>query len=489
MIKFAYRGRDYKNKLIQGVIEAPSRRDAIFTLKSDYGVEAIITLKTQREIAWLEQLRFIISRAINVVTKKINSLQRKRISKKQLQGGGNIQIIQVNTREELEDIFAVDGPRPVLRKKIKQKREERALPAEVLYIDPLKSKKNIHVPPKIVQLFIQNLSLMLSSGVSLSKTLLTLEAQTRHKKFKTIIRTIYEDIQAGQPLVSAMAKYPRQFDRLCLAMVAIGEQTGTVDQCLQDVAEFIKKQIRTKQTLKKASIYPSIAMFLATVLLLVGSIFFIPIFAGLMYDLGVELPFITVAVFWVAKRIYMPILVLLAMIIMIPILHRNQQISERISTIKDNIVLRLPVIKSIASATSMYYFSHALSLMLKNGIRMTDSLALVQEVVPNRLLKWQVYDSMALVAEGATLAEALSQQQDFTPFLCDIVNVGEESGRMDEVLAHIAEYYSNELTEKVEAGMEWLQPLAILMVAAIVLPIVLAIMLPLLDMQSGQFLH
>lgn len=508
--KYTYRGYNEKKEIVIGEIEASSTREAIHLLKKK-GIKTVFSMKPKLEIPFIEKWKERVSKIKKRFSNSFKSIGEKvyiqskdseiiqliqkidkalSTSKKEGLGKPTINIFIDNGTLEDEIIQPAREliEKPRFKQKIIKKNKELKIPWEKIR-RPAGQVKRVRISSKEIRHFTRQLAVLLSSGVSLSQALISLQEHIRNRKLKGIIGQIYSEIQEGNSLSYAMSRFPNQFNSLYLALVSVGETSGALDKCLFDITEFLQTQHRIKKSIKDAMIYPAIILTVVSILLIAGSQFFIPMFSKMFADLGLELPTLTKVVFWIADRLKYILIVLIAVIILLNTVFRFiKPLRRNYIVFKDTMFLRLPVIKDFVITMSMFYFAHALSLMLRNGIRIIDSLSMVLNIVPNKIIQAEIKDSTDLLIEGANLSEALMQQPHFSSIICSMVSTGEESGRLDEILDQTADYYSEQLKGHIETLVQWVQPAAILMIAAVVIPVVFAIFIPLLDVTSGQFM-
>ncbi len=205
-------------------------------------------------------------------------------------------------------------------------------------------------------------------------------------------------------------------------MVVVGEKSGTLDTCLLDMADFLEIQQKINQTIKSVTIYPRIVFVVLALLMVAGAKFFIPMFSELFNDVGMELPFLTRAIFWFADMLlYLIPAVAFFLAGIFLLLRTAKKLGEEYLYQKDKLALRFPVIKGLTMATSMFYFSHTLAIMLKNGVRLIDSLTMARDVVPNRVLQEEVHDAIEQVVEGSNLSDALFNEPHFDPIMANMI--------------------------------------------------------------------
>jgi len=495
-MEFSYRARSADKKLLQGTIRAPSQRDAILSLKNEKDISAILSLRPNKPISKTIQAiktkayeRFQKLRQKPLIIKSGQSelirLLMENLKSQALEGKPTINVfIQQN-----EEPKPIDNPVSFKRKaKFKKPKDGIAIPWHEIKLGR-SQKIKARVPLKEIQLFSQKMSTLLSSGVSLSKTLTIVQGQTKNKKFKEIIKSVYDDLYSGMSLSQAMAKFPNQFNDFYVATVSVGETSGTLDKCFSNLSESLRTQVKIRQKITNAAIYPIIIFAVLVIILILGSQFFIPHFAEIINDLGVEIPLITKIVFMVADYIIYAFVAIGVMSFLVSAAFRfSKSLYFAYVNLKDSLLFRVPILNNIISSLLMFNFSNTMAIMIQNGIRMLDGLTVAHDVVSNSIVKAEISDSMDLITSGASLSESLLQQEHFDPVICSMISTGEESGQLGDIFRKTSDYYSEQLKSQLEMAMEWMQPLAILVIAAVVIPVVIAIFLPILDISSGSFI-
>jgi type IV pilus assembly protein PilC len=488
---------DADKKYAKGKINASSHREAVLALKEN-GVIAIYSLKKAYRIPWLENSMKAMRQTAQKVSQKtsgifarnkdseIANLLRKAISNK------DIEPSRINIFIDRDpDISTPEPAKPKFKKKAVQKTQiEYTIPWEQIS-RPIKHTNKIKVSRHEITVFARQLSVLLDSGVTLPKSLSMMMQNRAHSPgFKKVLRVIHDEIQDGNTLSYVLSGFPRQFDSLCLGLVAVGEATGTLDQSFEDIAEHLETQAKIKKQVKTALSYPIVILVAVVAVMLFGAHYLVPMFREMFVDLGMELPMLTKVVFSLADSAQYVFGFIIALVIALKLLMRYSPLVKNQWLItRDYLFLRIPYVKDIVNSLLMYYFSYTLSLMLKNGIRMTDSLSMATKTVPNRVLSDEIKDCAGMVVEGVSLAESLSAQRYFAPLVCNMAGTGEEAGRLYDIMRRLSNYYSDDFKARVEAAIQYVQPASILLVALIAVPVILAIFIPVLDMSSGAFLR
>lgn len=353
--------------------------------------------------------------------------------------------------------------------------------------DNSKISKNykVKVKPAEVFLFTRRLHIMLSSGVALLNGLIMLR-DSSSAGMQKILDEIIQTIQSGSSFSEALSRFPKHFNHIYVALVSVGENSGSMVRCLKDILMIQEQQMSVKKKMKSALVYPATIGVVLVALLIFGSVYFIPNFQSLFAEQGMELPFLTKIVFTAAG--WMPyILGSLAAIVMI-LLYLKKRVPSVDQFIKKHLhklYLTLPVVKKVTNANYMFTFASTIALMLGNGIRLKDTLSLTYRTISNIYIKNGIMGASALMVRGNSFSEALKQQPYFDSILVNIVETGEESGRMTFSLEQIATYFKEDLDKQISVLLELVQPVSIFLVAMLIGPVIIAVYLPILDMSSG----
>lgn len=350
-----------------------------------------------------------------------------------------------------------------------------------------KKNRKIKVKEKEIIMFTRRLHIMLSSGVALLSALILLQ-KTSSESMETVIQGVIESIQSGSSFSEAIAKYPRQFNSMYVSLVAVGEKSGGIEQSLQDIIKAKEQQQKVSRKVKIVSIYPIMVGIVLTVMMVAGSIFFLPVIDEL-YDAeaGVEMPMFTKVVIGIMGKVPMIVAIAtISIIIFIIVKRKVPEVNYMYRRYADKFMLKFPVIKDVFNSSYMYSFSSTVGLMLKNGIRLSDTLSLTGRTINNIYIKSQIENMAELMSHGLTFSESMLEQEHFDELLAHIVLTGEESGQMIFALSQISDYYEIELMQRVDALMEIIQPVTIVIVGLIVGVVLAAVYLPILDMSTGM---
>lgn len=434
-------------------------------------------------------------------SKKQDNLETKSIYNDNM---GDVEFINPNitlqaNSEEVATFFQTkktqdEFVKPVLRQKKtkKKKTTEKTVDWNLIEKNDLtydvKKNNKLRISEKEIILFTRKLSMMLSSGVSIVNSL-TVLSEEQNKDMNFMVSAIIEDIQVGNSFSYAISKYPKQFDSHYVAMVSIGESSGSIQKCLNDIIEYKEKVMSVKKKMKTAIIYPKILTGLLVAVIFFSSFFLIPEFEKMFSEQDVVLPSFTLAVFSIANNIPIIFIVIVVVAIGIKLACKNSKTFNRyFQSLIDRVALSFPVVKDIVITSSMFSFTSTISLMLKNGIKLSDCLNLAQRAVGNLYIKNDINNINELMMQGFTFSEALKEQTFFDRTLDSVVVAGEESGTMESSLNEASVYFNDELTQKVNDLSELVQPISLITISLAIVPVIIAIYLPILDLSSGALM-
>ena len=349
-----------------------------------------------------------------------------------------------------------------------------------------KKQQRIRVKKTDILLFTKRLQIMLSSGVTLVNGLKVLANGNNRRGLSTLIARLIESLEAGNTFSESLSLFPKQFDSLYISLVAIGEDSGSMSSVLLDIVTAKEREYKLSKKISSAMVYPAIMGVVLIGILLLGSLYFIPAFEEMFKGQEMELPFLTAAVFAIANK--MPLIIggffgLGALTALIS--KRLPGVQNMVKRFADKMALNIPVIKNINLLTYMHNFAFTVSMMLRNGIKLRDALMLANRTINNVYINEEISLISRMMTEGFTMSEALAQQKYFDEIITNIAMTGEESGNMSFSLGEAGTYYKNELEKTIETAVQLIEPMSIILMAAIIVPVVLAVYLPILEISSG----
>jgi type IV pilus assembly protein PilC len=332
---------------------------------------------------------------------------------------------------------------------------------------------------KDLAVFARQFATMTASGMSLLRSLSILEEQTSSPPLKKALSEVATDVAAGAGLSASMAKHDRVFPRLMIAMIRAGEAGGMIDKALEQIAESLEKDTALRGKIKAALTYPAIVLGFTFVMIAGVLIFIVPIFEAMFKSLGGELPAITQFLVTASHNMgWIGPLVLGTMFGTTFFYKRKMRTSEEFRLKADRIKLRLPVFGSLLRKLAMSRFSRSLGLLLNVGVPVMQALAVVGETTGNEVINAAMKDVQSTVRDGQPMSSALRHHPIFPEMVTQMIEVGEESGQISQMLDKIADFYDREVDEAAESLTASIEPIMVLVMGTVVGGMVICLYLP-----------
>jgi len=339
-----------------------------------------------------------------------------------------------------------------------------------------------------ITLFTRQLLTLQQAGVALLTSLSTLEKQATNARFKTVIRDLALSVEQGSSLSGALAKYPSIFSELYMNMVKAGEASGTMEEMLLRLAEFEEKEIDTQAKIKSATRYPMIVLIalFAAFLIMVNVV--IPKFAGIYGTFNAKLPLPTrllIGLSYLMRHYWFLFIAGAAGVVYAFLRYINTKFG-RLQW--DTFKLRVPVFGPLTSMLIMSRFARTLAVLLKSGLPVLEVLDMVSRTAGNAKVAIAVDALASSVKEGKGLSAPMAAGGLFPPLVVQMVAIGEETGKIDELLMKVSEYYDQRSDYMMENLSAMIEPVFVLGLGGMVLTMALAIFLPMWNL-IGLFKH
>lgn len=338
------------------------------------------------------------------------------------------------------------------------------------------------VKPRDLSVFCRQFISMVNAGVTILETLNMLADQTENKVMAKAIRGVYGEIQKGETLSDALSKYPKIFPSIMVSMVAAGEASGKIDVAFERMATHFEKSAKMKSLIQKAAVYPIIVAIVALAVVVVMLVKVIPGYEDMFEQLGGELPGITKAVVALSHFImnywYMIIIVVVAIVVGIKMYKKTESGQIFFGTLNR----KIPIFGKLNIKTAASNYARTLSTLIYSGLPMIEALAITANTMTNYLYKRALLHAKEEVAKGVPLSEPIEASGLFPPMVYHMTRIGEETGDLEGMLNRLADYYDEEVEMTTQTVMAALEPMIILVLAAIVIVLVAAIMSPMLAM-------
>ena len=334
---------------------------------------------------------------------------------------------------------------------------------------------------KDVAVFSRQFSTMINSGLSMLRSLYILADQTESKTLAEVVSQVRMDVERGSSLSAALAKHPKAFNRLYVAMVRAGEAGGVLDSVLQRLATTIEKQVELRRKVKSAMTYPAVVSGLVLLLVTAMLLFVIPMFQNIYSELGGTLPVPTQILMKISNVVRQWWWVVLLGEIAFVWGFRRWINSEEGRKRWDTIKLRMPIFGGLARKTALARFGRTLSALVRSGVPILESLDIVCETAGNWVVAEAVRDTAQHVKRGEPLSHRLEEHPVFPPMVVQMMAVGEETGALDEMLDKIADFYDAEVEATVNAMTSLIEPLLIVVMGVCIGGMIIALYLPMFN--------
>ncbi len=343
------------------------------------------------------------------------------------------------------------------------------------------------VKPKIMMIFTRQLATLIDSGLPLLRGLTVLAKQERDTVLRNTINKLATGVQGGSTFSESLAQHPLIFNDLYVNMVKAGEVGGVLELVLRRLAEFQEKAQKIKNKVVAAMVYPIIVMTMAIAIMAFLLVFIVPKFEAIFHDMlgDKPLPAITLFVIGVSNFVKNHGLVLLGLLIAAVAAYKLIARTRAGRSIIDRFKLRVPLFGDLIRKTAISRFSRTLGTLVTSGVPILQALNITRETAGNMVIAGaisQVHDS---VKEGESIVQPLEASGAFPPMAISMIDVGEETGQLPEMLLKIADVYDDETDNSVAALTSMLEPIMIVFLALVVGTIVIALFMPLISIISG----
>lgn len=335
-------------------------------------------------------------------------------------------------------------------------------------------------------IFSRQMYALMRSGVPILRAINGMEEASNSVLLKRALNDISKQLQGGYTLSSALNQHPDIFSSLFVSLIHVGENTGQLEESFLKLTAYLEREQATKKRIKTALRYPTMVMIALSAALVILNIFVIPTFANMFAKLGANLPLATRFLINSSEFFlnYWPYMLVACVVIYFAI--RRSLKTKKGRYHWDKRKIKLPVIGSIIERSILARFSHSFGIILKSGIPMTTGLTLVADAVDNSYMQEKIVSMRQAIESGESLLRAAMSSALFTPLVVQMIAVGEETGRVDELLKEVGDYYEREVDYDLSTLTARIEPLLLVVVAAMVLVLALGIFTPMWDMASAM---
>lgn len=346
--------------------------------------------------------------------------------------------------------------------------------------------KNGPLPLKQIAIFCRQISALLKVGVSLIKAIDILYQQTTNKKMKESIKLIYESVQKGCLLSEALRKQTNKYPNIMIHLIESGEASGTMDQALSKLATQFESDLKLKNKITTAMVYPIILSILGIGVVILMVTFVIPRFMDMFVQAGIDkLPLPTRVILGLSSAItsYWYYILFAILLIIFSLKVYTKSLKGKLKW--DEFKLHVPLFKSIIQKTAIVRFCRTTSTLFSSGMPMLQALSIVINIVGNTAISSQITEASEDIKKGMTLAQSMHRVTHFPSMIQSMILIGEESGSLDYMLENASNYFNDELENSIARMVTLIEPMLIVIMGIAVAFIISAIMLPMASIYNS----
>lgn len=337
-----------------------------------------------------------------------------------------------------------------------------------------------------ISLFARQLTTMMRAGVPMVQSLDIIAAGHEKPAMQQLIKKLTHDIEGGADLAGALAKHPLYFDDLFVNLIRAGEQAGTLEDMIDKVATYKEKTEQMKAKVKKAMMYPVIVILAAVVVSVIMLVWVIPTFKDIFEGFGADLPAFTLWVIglseWLQASWYIPLGIVIAVGVGFT---QGKRRSEKFRHFIDRAALKIPIMGVIINKSAVARFARTLATMFAAGVPLVEAMDAVAGATGNVVYEKATLQMKEDASKGVQLHTAMSTTQQFPNMVIQMTKIGEESGRLEEMLDKVADYFEEQVDDLVDSLAKQIEPLIMAVLGVLVGGLVVAMYLPIFKMGAA----
>ena len=350
-----------------------------------------------------------------------------------------------------------------------------------------KNISNLKVNSRQLSIFTKQLASLLAAGTPLEKTLQILSNQTNDRKISQLTTLLLEDIQSGQTLSFAMSKFPKVFNNIYTSAILAGESSASLPSIFSDLSEFIDKEEKIKSQVTSALVYPILLLGVSLLVIYALVSLVLPQVVEQFLSTNIELPLLTKILLSLSNVFPLFLLAIVLLIITSLVFFRTNLMSESFKIRISSFLLKIPLFGSLILFNQTARFCSSMHLMTSAGLNTVDSLQIAKDTFTNKCLKSEIEFIIKRVLSGSSISHAFSQSKVFPNVFIQLIASGDVGSQISQMFKNIHIFLNEEVEAKRNIMLTLLQPLVILFMGVFVMLIVMAIMLPLLQMNNLIF--
>ncbi|MDA9109808.1 type II secretion system inner membrane protein GspF [Woeseiaceae bacterium] len=332
--------------------------------------------------------------------------------------------------------------------------------------------------------FTRQLATLIKSGIPIDEALIAINEQNDKQHIKNIILTIHSKIMEGYTLSDSFSDFPKSFPLIYTTTIAAGEKSGNLSLILEKLADFTESRQKLQQQIKNALIYPSALVITALLVIAFMLAYVVPKVVYIFENFDQQLPLLTRIMIISSDFLLDNWLYIIIFVVMLGSLCRYLIKNEETKNKYHGILLRLPIFGQLIKNMNSARFMQTLSILASSGVPILESLRISSNVVTNLPMKKAIERTAIQVSEGESISKSLSQSRLFPPMMIHMIGSGENSGRLEEMLDRATTNQEQEVENTISTLLGIMQPMTVIIMASVVLLIVLAILLPIFEINN-----
>ena len=337
-----------------------------------------------------------------------------------------------------------------------------------------------------VTLFLRQFAVMINASISIADALNALKSQKFSKAFLKVIMEVHHDVLSGKLLSVAFAKHKNVFPNFFIQMVAIGEVSGSLDTILTSMADYYENDQKVKKKAKAALVYPTIVLVMVFAIIIFLCFYILPKFETMFAEFDGEIPKITQVIFnishFIRTNAFIIFLILGAIVLLCTIYFKFFKIGKYHF---DYLKLHLPIIGKVNRAVITSRFTSAFIILLRSGMNITDCLENLTRILGNQVFAKKFEYCIDEVKRGKRIAKSIENTNIFPKMLTEMINVGEKTGNLEEVLSATSSYFTSQVEVSISKATATIEPVTILLLGGVVAIVLLAVYIPMISLMGS----
>ncbi len=346
-----------------------------------------------------------------------------------------------------------------------------------------RSKKS--VPVKEMSLMTRQLATLIKANIPLVDALTAVADQVENSTLSEAISDCKNMVNEGSPFNKALAKYPHIFNNIYISMAEAGEMSGTLDVILMRLAEFLEAQADLREKVKSAMTYPVIMLVASVGILSFLFVFVIPKMMAVFESFPqLQLPWFSLVVIDISGLLVNYWYIFIGLGILSTVLFINWKNSSTGRPKWDAIALKIPVLGAVVRMVAVARFTRTLATLLNGGVPMLAAMQIVRNVVDNAVLAKAIDEARSNISEGESISGPLKKSQEFPPIVIHMVNIGEKTGELENMLIQVSDAYDFQVKSKIDSLTSMMGPVVLIFMGFVIAMIVFAIMIPMFELTN-----